>query len=387
VDSGKERCSILCIASCHTAPLLQVKERVFNQMPDFVSLDIVMPRLFAMLSWRNNGVHSLQRLAKGALGAKDKKDIQAHDDAAFDLINKYVLSEAKFDEKDADAMYDKYLGYAGVEKAEAAENEKIPGAKPDFKMEDAEMLAENDTGTKTDAGGGENAETKDAELQIPEGQDELYDGNQYRGKAADNQEEGKKQPEEPASTKKQVPDDRTVKPESSEQRAELRKVTPSVPESLKDGSYTPAPYDGRKFNIHPGGEDGPTLTFDNDNPDNPSPDQAVHPNLAKAVEEVVTETGLDLNINSTTGGTHSSSKSRHYQGKAIDINKINGLPVNHPDNKENVKKLQEAMNKHKGMRECYGPHLQEQNRPEGAGRKKKPKMAGSHKGHIHFAVQ
>jgi hypothetical protein len=32
------------------------------------------------------------------------------------LINKYVLSEAKFDEKDADAMYDKYLGYAGVEK-------------------------------------------------------------------------------------------------------------------------------------------------------------------------------------------------------------------------------------------------------------------------------
>jgi hypothetical protein len=68
----------------------------------------------------------LQRIAKGALGAKDENGIQAHDDQAhddqaFDLINKYVMSEAKFDEKDADAMYDKYLDYAGVEKAKAAE--------------------------------------------------------------------------------------------------------------------------------------------------------------------------------------------------------------------------------------------------------------------------
>jgi hypothetical protein len=67
----------------------------------------------------------LQRLAKGALGAGDENGIQAHDDQAFDLINKYVLSEAKFDGKDADAMYDKYLSYAGVdlEKARASENE------------------------------------------------------------------------------------------------------------------------------------------------------------------------------------------------------------------------------------------------------------------------
>ncbi|MDD3311013.1 MAG: hypothetical protein PHP91_02645, partial [Pseudodesulfovibrio sp.] len=32
----------------------------------------------------------LRRIAKGALGAKDEKAVQAHDDAAFDLINKYV---------------------------------------------------------------------------------------------------------------------------------------------------------------------------------------------------------------------------------------------------------------------------------------------------------
>jgi hypothetical protein len=65
----------------------------------------------------------LQRIAKGALGSKTRDDIKAHDDAAFDLINKYVLSEAKFDEKDADIMYDKYLGYAGVEKPKPAEGE------------------------------------------------------------------------------------------------------------------------------------------------------------------------------------------------------------------------------------------------------------------------
>ncbi len=65
----------------------------------------------------------LRRIAQGALGAKDENGVKAHDDAAFDLINKYVLSEAKFDEKDADAMYGKYLGYAG---AKAARNSEVP---------------------------------------------------------------------------------------------------------------------------------------------------------------------------------------------------------------------------------------------------------------------
>ncbi|WP_203529588.1 hypothetical protein [Pseudodesulfovibrio sp. JC047] len=96
----------------------------------------------------------LQRIAQGALTAKDEKDIQTHDDAAFNLINKYVLSEAKFDEKDADAMYDKYLGYAGVdfEKKQAVENEEVPGFKPGFKMEDGVMLAAKDDDIVSDAG-------------------------------------------------------------------------------------------------------------------------------------------------------------------------------------------------------------------------------------------
>ncbi len=336
----------------------------------------------------------LQRIANSSFGAKDENDIQAHDDQAFELINKYVLSEAKFDEKDADAMYDKYLGYAGVdlEKARASENEDVPGAKPDFKMKDAEMYAENDTGTMSDAGGEEKAE--DAELQIPEEQDEVYDGNQYRGKVKEDSVEATSDTvhEGADQTKRQGPKEATKAVEPPEQRAQLREVTPQVPESIRKkdkqnerSAYTPEPYMGRKFNTRPKGEEGPTLTFDNNNTDNPSPDLAVHSDLATAVEEVAAETGLDLNINSTTGGEHSSSQSRHYQGKAVDINKINGLPVDHPDNIENVKKLQGAMSKHKGMRECFGPHLQEQIKNKG--REKKPGMTGGHKGHIHFAVQ
>jgi len=127
----------------------------------------------------------LQRLAKGALGASGDNDIQAHDDAAFDLINKYVMSEAKFDENDANAMYDKYLSYAGVdlEKARASENEEVPGAKPGFKMEDAEMYAENDTGTVSDAGGKEETEAQGPKI-AGKGNTEEKSENKQRTKEA-----------------------------------------------------------------------------------------------------------------------------------------------------------------------------------------------------------
>jgi len=163
----------------------------------------------------------LQRLAQGALGAKDDKDIQAHDDVAFDLINKYVTSEAKFDEKDADAMYDKYLGYAGVAqgKAQPSENREVPGAKPGFKMEDGVMLAENDTGAMSDAGG--EGKVEGVNLEIPEGKDEVYDGNQYRGKVKDQAQQ--KESQKPQS---ETPDAHAGLGELSEKY-----------ESGKDGSH------------------------------------------------------------------------------------------------------------------------------------------------------
>ncbi|MDD3311212.1 hypothetical protein [Pseudodesulfovibrio sp.] len=178
-------------------------EALSKSLPDIKKGFLQQGHQFALdkLNERSRNVldKGLQRLAKGALGAKDEKGVQAHDDAAFDLINKYVLSEAKFDEKDADAMYDKYLGYAGVDvkKARASEGEDVPGAKPGFKMEDTEMLAANDTGSASDAGGNEEAE--DAELQIPEDQDEVHDGNQYRGKVKD-QEQQKESPKPQGET-------------------------------------------------------------------------------------------------------------------------------------------------------------------------------------------
>jgi hypothetical protein len=128
----------------------------------------------------------LQRIARGALGARNEQGVRAHDDAAFDLINKYVLSEARFDEKDADAMYAKYLGYAGVDvdKARVPENEATPGAKPGFRMEDAVMLAEADTGTVSDAG--------DQAADVPNNRNELknHKAETAAGKGVENSVQG-----------------------------------------------------------------------------------------------------------------------------------------------------------------------------------------------------
>jgi hypothetical protein len=101
-----------------TESLPKIKDTFLKQGHQF-ALDKLNERSRTVLD------KGLQRLAKGALGAKGQSVVQAHDDAAFDFINKYVLSEARFDEKDADAMYDKYLGYAGVEKPRPAEGEAL----------------------------------------------------------------------------------------------------------------------------------------------------------------------------------------------------------------------------------------------------------------------
>jgi len=133
-----------------------------------------------------------------------------------------VLSDAKFDEKDADVMSDKYLTYAGVdlEKTRASENEEVLGAKPGFRMEDAEMHAENDTGTVSDAGGEE--EAGGAELQIPEGQDEVYDDNQYRGKVKE--QVGQKEPEEKKSDAVESPSEDA---QTGGQRSSLKDLSSS----------------------------------------------------------------------------------------------------------------------------------------------------------------
>ncbi|MDD3310713.1 hypothetical protein, partial [Pseudodesulfovibrio sp.] len=71
----------------------------------------------------------------------------------------------------------------------------IPGAKPGFDMKEAVLLAENDTGTASDVGGGAGPKREDADLQIPEGQDEVYDDSRYRGKV-NNMETETQQPDQ-----------------------------------------------------------------------------------------------------------------------------------------------------------------------------------------------
>jgi len=66
----------------------------------------------------------LKRIAKDALGARTDEEFQEHDNRAAGLINKYVLSEAKFNEKDADVFYDQFLKDAGMpSEAELAEQD------------------------------------------------------------------------------------------------------------------------------------------------------------------------------------------------------------------------------------------------------------------------
>jgi GH24 family phage-related lysozyme (muramidase) len=115
-------------------------------------------------------------------------------------------------------MYDKYLKYAGVDLKEARipENKELPETKAGFEMEDAET----DTGTMSDAGGKEKAD--DADFQIPKGQDEIYDGNQYRGKMKSQEEQKELEKNEQDTVESSFED---IQPES--QRSELKALSSS----------------------------------------------------------------------------------------------------------------------------------------------------------------
>jgi RHS repeat-associated protein len=139
----------------------------------------------------------------------------------------------------------------------------------------------------------------------------------------------------------------------------------------------------RRINSRPAGPEGPTITFENDEPGKPSPDQPVSRETAKMVEDVVVETGLSININSTTGGKHSPS-SRHPLGMAVDINRIGGKPVSQV--LDDTTRLQEAFNEHSHIRENFGPALNTKTLGDGT-RVEKPGVKSAHKNHIHVSGQ
>ncbi|WP_319471540.1 hypothetical protein [uncultured Pseudodesulfovibrio sp.] len=129
--------------------------------------------------------NGLKRIAKDALSAKTDEEFQQHDDRAAGLINKYVLSEAKFDEKDADIFYDQFLKDAGVpseaeQKTALAANqiESVSGEASDSWAGEAQLNAQ----PSKDEVAADETKATEAELQIPDGEDEVYEGSQYRGK-------------------------------------------------------------------------------------------------------------------------------------------------------------------------------------------------------------
>jgi RHS repeat-associated protein len=139
----------------------------------------------------------------------------------------------------------------------------------------------------------------------------------------------------------------------------------------------------RLINPQPAGPDGPQITFVNDVPGAPSTNLPVSDASAQMIENVVRETGLSININSTTGGAHAPG-SRHPGGMAVDINRINGCPVS--QNNNNVQRLQDAFNQQSNILENYGPALNTRTE-QGGTREDRPGQAAGHQTHIHVSGQ
>lgn len=105
------------------------------------------------------------------------------------------------------------------------------------------------------------------------------------------------------------------------------------------------------------------ITFVNDDPTKPTPPNVFTTETAEMIEEAVRTSGVNsVNINSTSGGTHSTT-SRHYTLQGADINKINGKTVNQNEPNaapiSDVEDLQEAFAQSPNIRENYGPVLVE----------------------------
>lgn len=84
-------------------------------------------------------------------------------------------------------------------------------------------------------------------------------------------------------------------------------------------------------------------------------------------------------ISSTTNGKH-STKSNHYSGLAIDISRINGIPITEmtPNHLQTVAALQNCLENSTGIRENFGPFLEH--------KLNEPYQVGNHQDHVHFSV-
>jgi RHS repeat-associated protein len=129
------------------------------------------------------------------------------------------------------------------------------------------------------------------------------------------------------------------------------------------------------------------ITFENDDPNGASPDQPITTETAEMIEAAVAASGVtSVNINSTTGGSHSTS-SRHYQGRAADINRVDGKPVSDSSNASAVAAVQSAFAGQENIRENFGPSGSQKTSATGTDPVPRPEQDRTHRDHIHVSGQ
>jgi hypothetical protein len=132
-----------------------------------------------------------------------------------------------------------------------------------------------------------------------------------------------------------------------------------------------------------------TVKFENTDSDKHTSDNKVQPSLKTAFEGAVKDAAkktdlTEITISSTTNGNHGSEKSLHYEGKALDISKVNSKPVVSIGDADPVKSIQTAFQSQTGRRENMGPSLM---RCAGTADVKSQKTIDDHKNHVHLGVE
>lgn len=125
-----------------------------------------------------------------------------------------------------------------------------------------------------------------------------------------------------------------------------------------------------------------TITFGVTTSDGQNAQKAVSVRLIEAIKTALEIANKKVSITSihifaTTNGTHATT-SNHYRGLAIDISKINGIPVSIMGANNIVTELQKAIEETPNRRENFGPALKLKLGP--------PFAIGGHGDHIHFAI-
>ena len=132
-----------------------------------------------------------------------------------------------------------------------------------------------------------------------------------------------------------------------------------------------------------------SVTFVNDEPNNPSPNQPIATHAAAAVEGAIRDSGVSsVNINSTTGGDR--TRGNHPLGQAVDINNVNGESVRSQGASPAVTSLQNSFGQQSTARENFGPSqntisTKTYSNVAATTKQAGPDIVGAHQDHVHLA--